>query len=109
MSSEDAFTFQIVKWIPSGSELILVHNNDIYHKPNPKEKKIQRLTFNGQPGVIYNGIPDWVYEGNSDLSSQYFLNLLPQQIKFWARMSNQRLNEDYYTFNYLYSQSRDIL
>lgn len=25
---------------------------------------VRRLTESGKPGVVYNGIPDWIYEGN---------------------------------------------
>jgi hypothetical protein len=59
----ELYTFQLAKWAPSGTALVLVHNGDIYYKENPKDKKSNRLTYTGQPGVIFNGVPDWLYEG----------------------------------------------
>ncbi|OXA63602.1 Inactive dipeptidyl peptidase 10 [Folsomia candida] len=60
--SSEEYTFQLVKWAPTGNGLVLVHNGDIYYKANPKDKKSNRITYSGQPGVIFNGIPDWLYE-----------------------------------------------
>lgn len=52
-------------WSPIGSDLVYVHDNDIYHMIfNHGQTIVRRLTESGKPGVVYNGIPDWVYEGN---------------------------------------------
>lgn len=44
---------------------VIVHNNDIYYKDNAWDtlKQPLRITYTGKPGVIFNGIPDWIYEG----------------------------------------------
>ncbi|XP_058801834.1 venom dipeptidyl peptidase 4-like isoform X2 [Phymastichus coffea] len=50
-------------WAPQGSALAYVLNNDVYyHQVSGKEQETRRLTFDGKPQVVYNGMPDWVYE-----------------------------------------------
>lgn len=51
-----------------------VYQNNIYLKQDPREPSIQ-ITTNGKQNEIFNGIPDWVYEGNS------FLRLILLQCK----------------------------
>lgn len=63
--AEEHSTLQLAKFSPSGQGLILVHDCDIYYKMNPKDTRSHRITRTGQPGVVYNGIPDWIYEGKS--------------------------------------------
>lgn len=54
---------QLVKWAPTGHSFVIVHDGDIYYFRNPKQNRTYRITSSAQPGVIYNGIPDWLYEG----------------------------------------------
>ncbi len=54
---------QLVKWSPAGHSFVFVYEGDIYYYPNPKQNKTFRLTSSARPGIIYNGIPDWLYEG----------------------------------------------
>ncbi|KAM0733934.1 Venom dipeptidyl peptidase 4 [Formica fusca] len=50
-------------WSPIGNDLVYIHDNDIYHMIfNHGQTIVRRLTESGKPGVLYNGIPDWVYE-----------------------------------------------
>lgn len=50
-------------WSPIGNDLVYVHDNDIYHMIfNHGQTIVRRLTESGKSGVLYNGIPDWVYE-----------------------------------------------
>ncbi|CAL8070496.1 unnamed protein product [Orchesella dallaii] len=53
---------QLVKWAPAGHAFVLIHEGDIFYYPNPKMNRTYRLTTSAQPGIIYNGIPDWLYE-----------------------------------------------
>lgn len=39
-----------------------IYGNNIYYMPDISSAPIQ-LTSSGVEGVIFNGIPDWVYEG----------------------------------------------
>ncbi|XP_073828737.1 inactive dipeptidyl peptidase 10 isoform X2 [Musca autumnalis] len=50
--------------------IAFVHENDIYYKPKVQGELVCRITMTGQPGVIYNGIPDWTYENVPELDSQ---------------------------------------
>lgn len=56
------------QFTPHGHSLILVHKNDIYYMSGPKSQQSYRITKSAVPGTVYNGVPDWLYEGLS-----YFL------------------------------------
>lgn len=88
MDDENEFLrFQMADWYatetPDGSldSLVLIQNNDIYslydvsrlinqRKVSPVDSKgasngyarPRRVTFTGREGVIFNGVPDWLYE-----------------------------------------------
>ncbi|XP_069698609.1 venom dipeptidyl peptidase 4-like [Periplaneta americana] len=54
---------QLVRLAPVGNALAFVFNNDLYYRTaGYSGAEERRLTFSGVPGVIYNGVPDWVYE-----------------------------------------------
>ncbi|CAB3244826.1 unnamed protein product [Arctia plantaginis] len=53
---------QYAEWSPVGSTLVFVHDNDIYYKPKVFKTLVCRITNNGIPGVIFNGVPDFLYE-----------------------------------------------
>lgn len=40
-----------------------VWNNNVYVKASPTAEPVQ-ITQDGEENKIFNGIPDWVYEGN---------------------------------------------
>ncbi|KAG7207518.1 hypothetical protein KM043_009149 [Ampulex compressa] len=53
----------LVVWSPTKNALVYVMNNDIYYKVLPSNDRAdRRLTTNGEYGIVYNGVPDWVYE-----------------------------------------------
>jgi hypothetical protein len=54
---------QHVTWLGNTTALILVAENDIYVRISPDGAHDFRLTVSGEPGIIYNGIPDWLYQG----------------------------------------------
>lgn len=54
---------QHAKWLGNTTALIFVVDNDIYLRQSPSDEEDIRLTFTGQPELIYNGIPDWLYQG----------------------------------------------
>ncbi|PZC79336.1 dipeptidyl aminopeptidase-like protein 6 isoform X1 [Helicoverpa armigera] len=53
---------QYAEWSPVGATLVFVHDNDIYFKPKVFKTLVCRITNNGIPGVIFNGVPDFLYE-----------------------------------------------
>lgn len=52
---------QHVTWLGNTSSLLMISENDIYLRMGPAMEDI-RLTDTGVPGVIYNGVPDWLYQ-----------------------------------------------
>nr|XP_003707763.1 PREDICTED: venom dipeptidyl peptidase 4 isoform X1 [Megachile rotundata] len=53
----------LAKWSPAKNALVYVRENDIYYKDfSDTNSQERRLTHTGKPGVVFNGIPDWVYE-----------------------------------------------
>ncbi|KAJ0171585.1 hypothetical protein K1T71_013135 [Dendrolimus kikuchii] len=53
---------QYAEWSPVGSSLVFVHDNDIYYKPRVLKTLVCRITKDGIPGVVFNGVPDFLYE-----------------------------------------------
>ncbi|XP_040078194.1 inactive dipeptidyl peptidase 10 isoform X3 [Ixodes scapularis] len=53
---------QYAGWGRTGSHLVYVFNNDLYLIPSVGESSPVRLTDSGVPGVVFNGIADWLYE-----------------------------------------------
>lgn len=57
----------MAKWSPIGDKLAYVFENDIYYitfDPHRTHNVTRRLTTTGKLGVIYNGVPDWMYHSN---------------------------------------------
>jgi dipeptidyl aminopeptidase len=54
-----------VKWSPTGHAMALVHENDLYVVPDAELVQSTptpiRVTNDGS-AVVFNGVPDWVYE-----------------------------------------------
>lgn len=51
------------QFTPRGHSIVMVYNYDIYFRSGPRSIQCYRVTKNGLPGIIYNGVPDWLYEG----------------------------------------------
>lgn len=52
------------EWLGNTSTLIIVSENDIYLRQSPANEEDIRLTHSGVAGLIYNGVTDWLYQGN---------------------------------------------
>lgn len=60
--ANEAF-ISLALWSPIGNDLVYVLDNNIYYMTfNRNQNVVRRLTTSGEPGIVYNGIPDWVYE-----------------------------------------------
>ncbi|KAL7741855.1 hypothetical protein ACLKA6_012072 [Drosophila palustris] len=46
----------------AGNALIWVYNYDIYYRQEVRATHAYRITHDAVPGIVYNGIPDWLYE-----------------------------------------------
>lgn len=55
----------LARWTPRGHGLVTVLDYDIYFRPAPRSSTGYRVTATAVPGVVYNGVPDWLYEGNT--------------------------------------------
>ncbi|XP_019772128.1 inactive dipeptidyl peptidase 10 isoform X2 [Dendroctonus ponderosae] len=53
---------QYVSWLRDTTSLLIIFNNDIYYRHSPEDETNTRLTFTGQPDVVFNGVPDWLYQ-----------------------------------------------
>ncbi|XP_076291931.1 A-type potassium channel modulatory protein DPP6 isoform X2 [Lasioglossum baleicum] len=49
-------------WLGNTTGLLMISENDIYVRMGPSASEDARLTDTGVPGVIYNGVPDWLYQ-----------------------------------------------
>lgn len=56
---------QRASWLGNSTSLLMVADNDIYLRPSPVAEYEVRLTDTGLPGVLYNGVPDWLYQGEA--------------------------------------------
>lgn len=63
MRNEDSnlfYIFQTAFFSPVGNGLAYIQDNNIYYRNLPNLHNA--VTADGIPGVVYNGVPDWVYE-----------------------------------------------
>jgi inactive dipeptidyl peptidase 10 len=60
---QESMRMQHAEWLGNSSALVLVFNNDIYIRQSPADEEDIRITHTGVPGLIYNGVTDWLYQG----------------------------------------------
>lgn len=53
---------QYATWLGNTTYLLTVSENDIFLRMGPAATDDIRLTDTGVPGVVYNGVPDWLYQ-----------------------------------------------
>jgi len=47
----------------SGGGVVFVSRNDIYYLDAIPDGQVHRITSSGAAGTVYNGVADWLYEG----------------------------------------------
>ncbi|XP_015186245.1 PREDICTED: inactive dipeptidyl peptidase 10 isoform X2 [Polistes dominula] len=52
----------LAKWTPRGHGLVMVQDYDIYYRTGPLSNRGYRITDTAIPGILSNGLPDWLYE-----------------------------------------------
>lgn len=57
---------QLATWGPVNNSLIYVHTNNIFYKTSVTSEEAIQITSDGLFLQIYNGVPDWVYEGKKN-------------------------------------------
>ena len=52
-------------WNKNSNNILYVYENDIYYRQTPNvETGDRQVTTTGEREAVFNGIPDWVYEGD---------------------------------------------
>lgn len=64
VSTNNDVLLQYATWGPVGNSVVFVSRNNIFYRANVSQKNVVAITSDGALGHVYNGIPDWVYEGN---------------------------------------------
>ncbi|CAG04973.1 unnamed protein product, partial [Tetraodon nigroviridis] len=70
---------QYFSWAPVGDKMAFVWNNDLFVKINGTTPPVA-VTDTGEENVIFNGIPDWVYEGAAGVGIPSHTDLLPEEM-----------------------------
>lgn len=55
----------LAQWTPRGHGLVMVQDYDIYYRTSPLSNTAYRVTNTAVPGILSNGVPDWLYEGKT--------------------------------------------
>lgn len=53
---------QHAQWTKTGG-IIVVYKNNIFYKQHVSDETWSRVTRDGVPGVMFNGVNDWIYRG----------------------------------------------
>ncbi|XP_013101716.2 inactive dipeptidyl peptidase 10 isoform X1 [Stomoxys calcitrans] len=62
-SSDDEWPYlHYARFTPHNNAIVLVYNYDIYYCQGARSQFVHRITRDGVPGVVFHGIPDWLYE-----------------------------------------------
>uniref|UniRef100_A0A182MX10 Dipeptidylpeptidase IV N-terminal domain-containing protein n=1 Tax=Anopheles culicifacies TaxID=139723 RepID=A0A182MX10_9DIPT len=61
-ASEDWPYLLHAEFTPKGQAIVLVYEYDIFYRPSARAAQAHRVTRNAIPGIVYNGVPDWLYE-----------------------------------------------
>lgn len=64
---------ELAMWGTTGSNLVYVFGANIFYRDTPESRDVM-VTTSGRPGVVFNGVADWVYEEEvlSDTKAVYF-------------------------------------
>ncbi|KAK5646379.1 hypothetical protein RI129_004843 [Pyrocoelia pectoralis] len=91
---------QYAVWAPKGVGVAYVFRNNIYYVQDLLDITTPRqITTDGVPGIIYNGVPDWVYE-EEVLSSGSALWFSPNGKRLAFVYFNDSLVPDFHYFMY---------
>ncbi|XP_076260246.1 inactive dipeptidyl peptidase 10 isoform X2 [Rhynchophorus ferrugineus] len=104
---ENAPLLQYATWSHDGGALAFVHNNDIYYKPKVEKDLVCRITNTGLSNVIFNGVPDWLYE-NEILKMDHALWFSPDNsYLLYLRFNDTNVGE--YKYPWYNSKNSDTI
>ncbi|XP_014233663.1 dipeptidyl aminopeptidase-like protein 6 [Trichogramma pretiosum] len=86
------------RWTPRGHKLIIVHDYDIYYKLDPHSSTSYRVTNNAVPGIISNGLTDWLYEEEILHSSDAIWMSKDSQVLLYASFNDSLVKEQHNTW-----------
>lgn len=66
-NSEEWPFLQYAKFSEPENSIVIVYKNNIYYSQGSRFTEVFQISNDGVPGTIYNGIPDWLYEGKFNL------------------------------------------
>jgi hypothetical protein len=86
--AEIADRIQMSLWSPIAHSMAIVVDNDLYYIEDVTVKgRAKRLTTSGKPGLIFNGVADWLYEGNIFKKANYVVYTGPTFIRPGQRVT----------------------
>ncbi|ENN83611.1 hypothetical protein YQE_00034, partial [Dendroctonus ponderosae] len=104
---EEAPYLQYATWSHDGSAIAFVHNNDIYYKPKVEKSLVCRITNNGHPQRMFNGVPDWLYE-TEILKTSHAMWFSPDNYYLlYLSFNNSRVGE--YSYAWYNSKNLDAI
>ncbi|CAB0033619.1 unnamed protein product [Trichogramma brassicae] len=86
------------RWTPRGHKLVIVHDYDIYYKLDPHSSTSYRVTNNAVPGIISNGLTDWLYEEEILHSSEAIWMSKDSQVLLYASFNDSLVKEQHNTW-----------
>jgi hypothetical protein len=99
---------------------VFVQDNDVYYRRNIYGEEGEfRVTTTGKPDEIFNGVPDWVFEGKYHLNCDFFktinaLNVKDKEIEIIQlfnknnnsiHKSNLKVSNNWHAHMYMYISS----
>ncbi|KAL1455165.1 hypothetical protein WDU94_009277 [Cyamophila willieti] len=69
------------EWTKANHSLLVVRDYDLFYVSSPTPGNFHRITKTGIPGVVSNGVPDWLYEEE----------ILTNNKAFWISPDNRRV------------------
>lgn len=66
---------QFASWLGNTTSLAIVSENDIFIRQSPASEEDVRVTNTGKADLIYNGVPDWLYQGKFRYAFQFLFRL----------------------------------
>ncbi|KAH1006673.1 hypothetical protein HUJ05_007383 [Dendroctonus ponderosae] len=104
---EEAPYLQYATWSHDGSAIAFVYNNDIYYKPKVEKSLVCRITNNGHPQRMFNGVPDWLYE-TEILKTSHAMWFSPDNYYLlYLSFNNSRVGE--YSYAWYNSKNLDAI
>lgn len=78
----------LAQWTPlNGHGLVMVQDYDIYYRTSPMSIGY-RVTNTAVPGILSNGVPDWLYEGKVHVCQ--IIRLLFYQVFVYAQFGDNK-------------------